>query len=129
MKTIFLCLIAILVFTLPASAQWVKRDNGRLEWVGEIPGTHKECIRDKLLTGQCFYKFYSDMGFKDKRLEEAVNLEKDPTFSTEAVCAEHLWHKPYESYVECRRLLLNTRKNSEGNQKFRQFLEKLLKKS
>ena len=42
------------MFALPASAQWVKRDNGKLEWVGEIPGTHKECIRDKLLTGQCF---------------------------------------------------------------------------
>ena len=80
MKTIFLCLIAILVFTSSASAQWVKRDNGRLEWVGEIPGTHKECIRDKLLTGQCFYKFYSGMGFKDERLEEAVNLEKTRLF-------------------------------------------------
>ena len=69
------------------------------------------------------------MGFKGSRLEEAVNLEKDPTFSTEAVCAEYLWQKPYESYVECRRWRLNTRKNSEGNQKFRQFLEKLLEKS
>ena len=69
------------------------------------------------------------MGFKDERLEEAVNLERDPTFSTYAVCAKYLWQKPYESYVECRRLLLNTRKNSEGNQKFRQFLEKLLEKS
>ena len=23
-----------------AVAEWVKRDNGRLEWVGEIAGTH-----------------------------------------------------------------------------------------
>ena len=122
-------MIAISVVTSSASAQWVKRDNGRLEWIGEMPGTHKECIRDKLLTGQCFYKFYSDMGFKGSRLEEAVNLEKDPTFSTEAVCAEYLWQKPYESYVECRRLLLNTKKNSEGNREFRKLLEELSKKN
>ena len=98
MRKIFLCLMAIAVFTSPASAQWVKRDDGRLEWTGEIPGTHKECIQNKLLTKQCFYKFYSDMGFKGSRLEEAVNLEKDPTFSTNAVCAEYLWHKPYKNY-------------------------------
>ena len=122
-------MIAILVFTLPTSAQWVKRDNGRLEWVGEIPGTHKECIRDKLLTGQCFYKVYRDMGFKDEMLDDLVKNEKDPSISTNAVCAEYLWRKPYESYVECRRLLLNARKNSEGNRKFRQSLEKLLEKN
>ena len=129
MKTIFLCLITILVFTLPTSAQWVKRNDSRLEWVGEIPRTHKECIRDKLLTGQCFYKVYRDMGFKDEMLDDLVKNEKDQSISTDAVCAEYLWQKPYKSYVECRRLLLNTRKNSEGNQKFRQFLEKLLEKS
>ena len=121
--------MAISVVASPASAQWVKRDNGRLEWVGEMPGTHKECIRDKLLTGQCFYKVYRDMGFKDEMLDDLVKSEKDPSISTNAVCAEYLWRKPYESYVECRRLLLNARKNSEGNRKFRQFLEKLLEKN
>ena len=122
-------MITILVFTLPASAQWVKRNDSRLEWVGEIPGTHKECIRDKLLIGQCFYKVYRDMGFKDKTLDDLVKSEKDPSISTNAVCAEYLWRKPYESYVECRRLLLNARKNSEENRKFRQSLEKLLEKN
>ena len=129
MKTIFLCFVAIAVFTSPTSAQWVKRDGGRLEWIGEMPGTHKECVRDKLLTGQCFYKVWRDMGFKDKMLEDLVKSEKDPSIYTHAVCAEYLWHKPYESYVECRRLLLNARKNSEGNQKIRQSLEKLLEKN
>ena len=72
MKTIFLCLMAISVVASPASAQWVKRDEGRLEWVGEMPRTHKESIRDKLLVGQYFYKFYRDMGFEDRKLEEVV---------------------------------------------------------
>ena len=62
-------------------------------------------------------------------LDELVNSEKDPGMSTNAVCAEYLWHKPYESYIECRRLLLNTRKNSEGNRKFRQFLEEFLERN
>ena len=88
MKTIFLCFVAIAVFTFPTSAQWVKRDGGRLEWIGEMPGTHKECIRDKLLTGQCFYKVWRDMGFKDKMLEDLVKSEKDPSIYTHAVCAE-----------------------------------------
>ena len=121
--------MAIAAFTSLASAQWVKRNDSRLEWGGEIPGTHKECIRDKLLTGQCFYKVYRDMGFKDKMLDDLVKSEKDPSISTNAVCAEYLWHKPYESYVECRRLLLNARKNSGGNREFWQSLEELSEKN
>ncbi|MXW43551.1 MAG: hypothetical protein F4Z56_02315, partial [Candidatus Dadabacteria bacterium] len=116
-------LLGVTVPGPPASAEWVKRDNGRLEWVGEIAGTHKECVKDKLSTVDCFYKINRNYGFKGKKLEEAVNLEKDPTFTTRAVCAEYLWDKPYENYIECCRMLVNIKKNSEGNRKFRQYLE------
>ena len=39
----------------------------------EMPRTHKMCIQDKLLTGQCFYKVYSNMGFRDDRHGDGEN--------------------------------------------------------
>lgn len=125
MRILILICLGVAMLGPSAVAEWVKRDNGRLEWVGEIAGTHKECVKDKLSTVECFYKINRGYGFKGEKLDEAVNLEKDPTFTTRAVCAEYLWDKPYENYIECCRMLINIKKNSEGNRKFRQYLEKL----
>ena len=121
---LFSCSTSV-IFPESTNAEWVKKGDGTLEWVGEIPGTHKKCVEEKLLTKQCFYKVWSEYGFKGKALEQMLNDEKNPRVVTYAVCAEYLWDKPYENFVECRRLLLNKEKNSISNKKFRQLLEEL----
>ena len=126
-KTLLICLLlAITTFGTPSGAGWLQLDDGRFTWSGEIPGTHRECIDRKLLTVECFYKVHKRVtGYKGKKLDVYVNLERDPTMFTHAVCAEYFWYKPYLDYIECRRMLLNNKKNSEGNRRFRQDLEKL----
>ena len=121
---LFFCLTTV-VFPASTNAEWVKKGDGTLDWVGEIPGIHKKCVEDNLLASQCFYRVWSEMGYEGKMLEELVNSEKDPSIFTHAVCAEYLWDKPYKNYVECRRLIINRKKNSISNKKFRQLLEEL----
>lgn len=121
---LFLCLTSV-VFPEATNAEWVKKGDGTLEWAGDIPGTHKKCVEDNLLTGQCFQRVWSERGFEGKALEQMLDDEKNPRVVTYAVCAEYLWDKPYKNFVECRRLLLNREKNSISNKKFRQLLEEL----
>ena len=103
--------------TVPLTAQ-----EARQGWLDQVLGVHNRCLVSDLMTGECFYKVYKDMGFDSSLSEWMANNKKEVGTSYYAVCAIFFWDSKYVKYVTCQKLLINAGKSDGARIKLYQYL-------